>query len=391
VTANLDGFLAKMTGPSELRSALRRSTSPLSAVLGGARLPETVGVSIPPAVLGGGIFAIMSSRLRRLLEDGDHASTAVNRSPANRAEIVPAAIAGEASNAALSPGASPARASAAQGAVFEASGRSSMTILPQPSSPRAGRAAGPSPGDGAVRPTLQPLTAWDRDLRSFSESLQPAEDRKRALFDIDVGARNAILPQAFSHDSASAGKALVPLRGEGAAQPRRQSVPELPDTVLHSRHNAGRPTRERKRKSATVSSLLIEKLREYSELSQTNPDSSEARYQTPTAATLAESQAEVGFPTAWPAPAARRAWPEFIGRQVAGKTRAAASGLPLDKSYGQAGLTAGPGSPERVEIQNVFNIEVKTSDNNGASIEDLAEKMTDILQEQALQHGIDVT
>ena len=48
--------------------------------------------------------------------------------------------------------------------------------------------------------------------------------------------------------------------------------------------------------------------------------------------------------------------------------------------------------PEKVEIQNVFNINMKAQDNGiGNSTMELSEKIADILREQAIQHGIDIT
>jgi hypothetical protein len=50
------------------------------------------------------------------------------------------------------------------------------------------------------------------------------------------------------------------------------------------------------------------------------------------------------------------------------------------------------GLPDRVEIQNIFHVDVKSIDGSGAgSLGDLSDKIAQILREEALQHGIDIT
>jgi len=44
---------------------------------------------------------------------------------------------------------------------------------------------------------------------------------------------------------------------------------------------------------------------------------------------------------------------------------------------------------EKVEIQNTFHIEVKSEGDRTTT--ELSERIADILREQALQHGIDIT
>ncbi|HEY2963435.1 MAG TPA: hypothetical protein VGJ37_13515 [Pyrinomonadaceae bacterium] len=80
-----------------------------------------------------------------------------------------------------------------------------------------------------------------------------------------------------------------------------------------------------------------------------------------------------------------RAWPALVGLDVAEKLR----------SFGD--LTHVPLKTSRIEpstdrqIQNIFNIEVKNETSSTRGFDDLAENIAEILHEQALQHGIDVT
>lgn len=77
-------------------------------------------------------------------------------------------------------------------------------------------------------------------------------------------------------------------------------------------------------------------------------------------------------------------WSDLVGQQVRQRTMLPSSRIGRQKS----GLSAG----ENVEIQNVFNIEMKNE--MGLRAEDdfeLAETIAEILREQALQHGIDLT
>ena len=81
-------------------------------------------------------------------------------------------------------------------------------------------------------------------------------------------------------------------------------------------------------------------------------------------------------------------WSDMIGREVAEKVRSIASGQTTSRSA----QTIPTNLPEKVEIQNIFKVEVKPqTDNQDSSVTDLSEKIADIIREQALQHGIDIT
>jgi hypothetical protein len=80
---------------------------------------------------------------------------------------------------------------------------------------------------------------------------------------------------------------------------------------------------------------------------------------------------------------------EIPGQEVAERLRAFTMGngsLPLSSTR-----QFPSGSSEPVRIQNVFHIEVQGQGTEDASFGDLSTRLADILREQAVQHGIDLT
>lgn len=82
---------------------------------------------------------------------------------------------------------------------------------------------------------------------------------------------------------------------------------------------------------------------------------------------------------------AARAWSNLVGRDVSEKLRSFTNTTnPFQKP---ARLSSTPES----QVQNVFNIEVNNANQHSANFDDLGDRIAQILHEQALQHGIDVT
>jgi hypothetical protein len=138
----------------------------------------------------------------------------------------------------------------------------------------------------------------------------------------------------------------------------------------------------------TPDGVLVVKLREYwqaVERAQSNVDAS------PPSAAPATGRIEGARQLPAPAAAPQRRWPEVTGQQFARKLGAAFdAGAP--NSFKRVQQTVHTDPPERVEIQNIFNVEVRADDamSFGPSA-DLSESIADILREQAIQHGIDLT
>jgi len=131
--------------------------------------------------------------------------------------------------------------------------------------------------------------------------------------------------------------------------------------------------------------LLEKKLRQYWKLSQpVHTDDSNPSESSPASNLLQTSVPGFSEPLAFTP--ASRPWAEVVGRELSRKARAAGNHFPGDISKSTSQRSA-----EKVEIQNVFNIEVRNEASSAHGLDDLSEKITEILNEQALQHGIDVT
>lgn len=81
-------------------------------------------------------------------------------------------------------------------------------------------------------------------------------------------------------------------------------------------------------------------------------------------------------------PTTPRAWPSIVGREVSAKL-SSFKDSPLKPTRQSSRLDQ--------QIQNVFNISVDHANHPSATYDDLGERIAEILHEQALQHGIDVT
>ena len=85
-----------------------------------------------------------------------------------------------------------------------------------------------------------------------------------------------------------------------------------------------------------------------------------------------------------------RSLAEFSGQKLVDKLDAFTSGLTLRKAGVNQRAADNPDLLPHVEIQNTFHVEVKNGP-GGLGFGDLSDKVADILREQALQHGIDIT
>ena len=79
------------------------------------------------------------------------------------------------------------------------------------------------------------------------------------------------------------------------------------------------------------------------------------------------------------------AWSTFGASDVAEKLRAFSAGSHASPKPARLNTT------HDRQVQNVFNIEVKNANQYSPDYDDLGDRIAQILQEQALQHGIDIT
>ena len=208
---------------------------------------------------------------------------------------------------------------------------------------------------------------------NFSPALSPSESKKK--------------PFPLNSSKSSSGK-KEPFNEPGA--PELSKFPSLLEIL---EHNANRPSFPAKdgsdegveQKKVRVDSIFVQKLREYwhlSWLAQTNE---------PEGSQLTEVKAKTGKSVHPLSPSLKGAFgerftPEMTGGLVALKLGAFVSGdIDASKRVGQTGH---PGASEKVGIQNTFHTEVKSESDRTTG---LSERIADILCEQALQHGIDIT
>jgi hypothetical protein len=86
-----------------------------------------------------------------------------------------------------------------------------------------------------------------------------------------------------------------------------------------------------------------------------------------------------------------RSLAEFSGQKLIDKLGTFTSGLTLREAGVNRRTADNPDLLPHVEIQNTFHVEVKNEPGSPGSLGDLSDKVADILREQALQHGIDIT
>ena len=141
-------------------------------------------------------------------------------------------------------------------------------------------------------------------------------------------------------------------------------------------------------------SLLVAKLEAYEQQSK-QPPSLPASPPPPRGFVLPPAPERAGrFVTPMPTPgtAALRAWADDTGAQLARTLRPAMDEANAAVSAKRVQQTVQTDTPERIEVHNVFNVEVHTQ--GGAAdktLANLSEKIADILREQAIQHGIDLS
>jgi hypothetical protein len=315
-------FLAKGTGPRQLRSALRAKTKPLGALLRSIEALKAVRAEASPNVLGGDLIALLSNRMRALLQ--------VNEQPPDGTEVI---------------------------STRESKFPDQNDFVHSPKSEF-------SPDSEAEEASANGFAALERALQRHASFPAPPNSR----------------------DSSSLLDPFAPRQSLAVSQPGWEPARVLPDNGRNSFPSGGSEAPTRGQNKEAARSLLAEKPREYWELSQTQPTSAKASDHVVAASSRSESPAATQPQR--PAMASPQPWPDATARQLARKVRSSGA----DLSSTRASQTINSGSPDKVEIQNVFNIEVKPSGVGAAdSSDDLSERISDLLRQQALQHGIDVT
>jgi hypothetical protein len=251
------------------------------------------------------------------------------------------------------------------------------------------------------------------------EAVMEAAPASRSRFAAQTNGKNAVEKEGFSLHQVSPKKSAKQfISGKPAWQKRDQAfsshesgrfiaptasfitqpVPEVAPSSWEaeplvsennppSRFDKDNPIRQHDRDRQAMTSLFVAKLEEYWRLSQQEPIAEQNKNAAMRMAKEGGKSAPA-FSAPMNKPVVAPTWPEMTGQQIAQKLHAFVSGrgAAVMEQMRQAN------TPEQLEIRNVFNIEVKTGGKSGAeAFSDLSEKIADILREQALQHGIDIT
>jgi hypothetical protein len=178
---------------------------------------------------------------------------------------------------------------------------------------------------------------------------------------------------------------LTSVAGDSQSRSSFASLPNIAHEGFQFVSEPGGPQARRNQNGNGESALLEKKLRQYWQLAQEERNHQQSFNQAN--ATEVSSQPAVPVVTESSVDAFNsRSWHGALGREISRKARLASAQLP-----GPTANNMSQRSTEKVEIQNVFNIEVKNQTDSTRGFDDLADRIAEILNEQALQHGIDVT
>jgi hypothetical protein len=167
-------------------------------------------------------------------------------------------------------------------------------------------------------------------------------------------------------------------KGIGARLFDESSVRSVKPSIVSTRSSTTKPL--------TLTPTLVSSLNRYW---QTVRESRNATHLMPQSQTESRADAASRPDTSRPVTdaeqqTASRAWPNLVGRDVSEKLRSFSD---PNRSLKPTRLSS---NPDR-QIQNVFNIEVNHANQLASNYSDLGERIAEILHEQALQHGIDIT
>jgi hypothetical protein len=321
----LNSFVLTMTGPKRMRSALRQRTAAIQALIDALDSPAELRMTIPAAVFGGDIFALMSQQMREGL--------------------------------AFAPPQDP-------------------TVW-KPHRQRTLRSV-EGAGDQHARNSFSVLSQW------LKQPMRPDDLRHEDLTrgSTPETSDESIAPRQATSGSSSQGPQASRLHG-GAENLLRSRAGETP--AVPGKSTTGSASASSVQRQAAAEPALLNSLKRYWESIRERRDSNHARQPTALGESLSNAL-DVPLAVFEKSAASSRAWPEFIGRDLSDKPRSFDGGPP-----NLAAKAARMGSSPDHQIQNVFNIEVNNANHAASNYDDLGERIAQILHEQAMQHGIDVT
>ena len=373
-------FLAKATGPAELVSGLRTMTRGLGGFFKEVSHMDSLQAKIPPGVLEGGLSGLLSKRLQQLLDYSQQPGELENKNPANRSSFTnPFQIEDAHKNKSLF------NADLAEDTIKDfAPGKPGAEIkdnefkpfpLPQEENEKTTALPGQYPQ------AVQGHWEYTAGLPGSDSPSLPSKETSTGGEECVEVAQNVTFPGRHGD---------LPLREIVGATPCGR--PYLRNSTL-TQHCTGGEEHE----GRTPGYIFVEKLNEYFQLNRQEPSPEPGTHPFP-AVDRGRGKRNQGKAPAFPNAAAetRRPGPGFkmTEEQVARELRAFIDGRsdisPVGRS-GQVFSTNGTGDGD-IRIQNTFNINLDHDGTREAGpLGSLTEKIADILREQAIQHGIDIT
>jgi hypothetical protein len=176
---------------------------------------------------------------------------------------------------------------------------------------------------------------------------------------------------------------------EHESQTVKMQAIKLLESESSGKQETNLPSFEQPRRDRTpiaATSVLAQKLKQYWELHH-NQETMKKEAVQQRASNTQLNEAEL-HPQSTSRSRSASSWPEQTAQQLARQMRGAGRSL----SSSQTRQQVQTGTPDKLEIQNIFNIELKSSAGNLTdTASELADSLSEILREQALQHGIDIT
>lgn len=231
----------------------------------------------------------------------------------------------------------------------------------------------------------------------FSQRLQVYLGERRSLQEEEGGKRMVSWAHRWTTDRIGTAESFPQLvKTDGATQvniqERTASIPvnEKSQTAADI-DRVGRVTIQRKWEDLSRSDRLTQLLQEYERLRPQSPDLSQSVGESPTAAHPGHSvKQETKKPMEGSLSTTR--WPQITGDQVATRLQAFVSGASVSASVPPVHEASNTSPTNPGAIQNSFHIQVNMrGENDHQWNSDLSEHIADVLREQAIQHGIDLT
>ncbi len=350
---SISQFLTTATGPSKFYSDLKLRTKSVRTLLNTFETVSTVSSEVPVSVLGKELYALMSDRLQQQLLSLEESDEIVETVPDNRVRLT--------TDSDINFG-SPSKDLASL--PWEKESKRQFTSQEPDLQRRKQVFPLPSPHQ-VVKESTSPTVQHNSIVRK-SEAVPPIQFPNKIMVEPDLWAG----------------------LGEGKViQSEKKTEIAIGTDDRSSFADPGNHLPKVNNRKSGIESLLVKKLDDYWQLSQ------QERAEQPRSSNLINEDKEhpskaspsLSSPLQSLSPPS---WSDMIGQEVAQKVRSIASG----QSASSSAQTMPTNLPEKVEIQNVFNIEVNPPlDREAGSMTKLSEKIADILHEQAVQQGIDIT